>query len=1079
MRLKLIAGCGCILLPLSLCALDPGKDIFQYNCHTWQREDGLPANGINAISQTSDGFLWLGTQIGLVRFDGLEFKLLKLPNELPFRNQVISSLESSVSNGLWFGIRDGSLGYYNPVSGFSTPQKESWVNDSMNVVSLRETSDGAVWIGTGRGTARWVRGSTNETHMYEQIDYALTIYEDSRHRVWLGTAERGLFCWDHGKLNTFPDPALAKDSVSTLVEDSAGQLWIGTKVGLRCYDAELRPKELLPSHAEVKTLLKDRHGAIWIGTTGEGLHCYKNGTLSTLRKADGLADDTITSLYEDREGSIWVGTRNGLSQISDIKIPLISTQQGLPDRMSHDVCTSADGGVLTATSQGVSEITRNQFRSYSAEQGLSSLYVKRVLQARDGDIYLVNGDKQVEIISGGKVVARHSSSNWPTALAEDSQGVVTSIGNQLFRVGRAQFAPMLYSSGDTPPLYWVRSMFTCRDGSVLVATVNGIFRIKNNTWLRWPKETSLVDTDVLWVYEDVEGGVWTGLRTGLARIKDGNIQKVSQEQGLFDNSIYSFIPDNHGWYWMNSSRGVFKVRKKELNNLLDRKEGHLECVAYDGLESVKTVDLTEVEFGSACKTPDGRIWFANPQGVLMVDPTNLSENPFPPPVHIEQVQANGSELKGEQNPVLRPGKGDLEIHYTASSFIAPQKVQFRYRLEGYEERWVDAGTRRSAFYTNLKPGKYRFQVEACNADGVWSLQGDSVSMDLPPHYYQTAWFQAACGLLGVAALGGIYGWRIRLLRRKEQDLQKANEMLESKVRERTGELLEVSRQAGMAEVATSVLHNVGNVLNSVNVSAGIVEVRIKQSSSANLTKVVRMLEENKDDLPAFLTGSEKGGQLIAYLRVLVEHLDGEKAGILNEIKDLTRNVEHIKEIVAMQQTYARVSGVTEIIKVSDLVEDALRMHALGYERDGVKVIREFSTVPEIVADRHKTIQILVNLMQNARQACENLPPDSRQITVRIQPSLPDHVRIEVADNGVGIPSENLTRIFSHGFTTRKNGHGFGLHGGALAAREMGGSLTVRSDGPGKGATFVLEVPVNSTSVPLASPRSNGVELIKE
>jgi PAS domain S-box-containing protein len=285
-----------------------------------------------------------------------------------------------------------------------------------------------------------------------------------------------------------------------------------------------------------------------------------------------------------------------------------------------------------------------------------------------------------------------------------------------------------------------------------------------------------------------------------------------------------------------------------------------------------------------------------------------------------------------------------------------------------------------------------------------------------------------------------------------------------KLQEAHKQLLDISRQAGMAEVATGVLHNVGNVLNSVNVSASLVVEDLKKSKMANLARVVALMYEHSADLGTYFTVDPKGKQLPGYLVQLSGHLAGEQEAIVKEMHELHSNIEHIKEIVAMQQSYAKLSGITELLKVTDLVEDTLRMNAGALVRHEVKVIREFdSQLPEISTDRHKVLQILVNLVRNAKYACSESGRTDKKLTVRVTNG-DDRVRIAVTDNGMGIAPENLTRIFAHGFTTKKDGHGFGLHSGALAAKEMGGSLGVHSDGVGCGATFTLELPLQSPKV---------------
>src|SRR5713101_2858944 len=284
-------------------------------------------------------------------------------------------------------------------------------------------------------------------------------------------------------------------------------------------------------------------------------------------------------------------------------------------------------------------------------------------------------------------------------------------------------------------------------------------------------------------------------------------------------------------------------------------------------------------------------------------------------------------------------------------------------------------------------------------------------------------------------------------KRAEAELEKANR-----------ELLEVSRQAGRAEVATGVLHNVGNVLNSVNVASTCLADSLRKSKAASLAKVVALVREHEADLGSFFATDPKGKQLPGYLAQLSEHLAGEQAAALKELAHLQKNIEHIKEIVTMQQSYAKMSGVGETLPVIDLVEDALRMNSGALVRHDVQVIKEFEAVTPVTVDKHKVLQILVNLIRNAKYACDESGRPDKRLWMRVTKG-DDRVRIAVRDNGIGIPAENLTRIFAHGFTTRKDGHGFGLHSGALAAKEMGGNLSAQSEGVGQGATFTLELPL--------------------
>ncbi len=1020
--------------------------------------------------------------------------------------------------------------------------------------------------------------------------------EDAHHRIWLGTAEQGLFYWQAGQIKSFPDGALKTKAIFAVAVDAQGRIWVGTQAGVQCYDSNFARHDLVQTSTDVKDLLVDRHGVVWIGTAGDGLIRYREGETQYFRHANGLAHDSVTSLLEDTEGSLWVGTKDGFSQLSDVKLPIYTAADGMAEGSCHSLCAASNGGIWTATTKGLSKLDGQVFTTFTQEIGLTNSYVKRVYEARNGDVYFINanrtGDREVDILSAGKIVKRYAVNSWPIAFAEDTQGVVAAVGGDLFRVSRTQLTPFTYRGGKAPQMNWVRNLFGCADGSLLVATVDGVFKIKDGAYEHWSVGDGLSDFDALWVSADSDGTIWVGLKTGLARIRGRQVRNLGQKEGLADNIIRAIVPDNHGNLWMQSSRGFLKVSRQNVNDVADGKTNRVACALYEGLESVKSIETADVEY-DGCKTRDGRIWFPTSSGAVMIDPDHFPTDSVPPQVHIVQVRVNGAEQIGLRATPARPGQGELVVQYAALSYIAPQKVLFRYRLEGCDPEWIEGVNQRSVFYANLKPGHYTFAVQACNADGVWSPMADRFEISVPPHYYQTAWFDVTAGLAAMAAMFGAYAWWLRRMTRKERNLQHANEMLESKIRQRTSELAEqrnllrtlidhlpdgifvkdvesrvlidnvahaqwlglrdpveavgktdldclpreqaqkfyaaeqelirhgteiaaeetivdgrtgetrwlltskvplrdhtgkiiglagiqrditerkkweaeweslheklvvASRHAGMADVATSVLHNVGNVLNSANISTALLSERIRKLQIPNLAKAVQLLQAHVGGLGQLLTADEKLRRLPQYLEQLAEHLGQEQTYLLVEIQALAENVEHIKGIVAMQQTYAKAAGVSEIVKPVELVEHAVRMQQDSYDRHSVRLLRKFAQVPPINVDRHKVIQIVVNLLQNAHQACDQSPAGSRQVIVRVS-QVQRTVQIQVADTGVGIPPGNLTRIFSQGFTTRKDGHGFGLHSSALAAKDLGGSLTAFSEGAGKGATFTLALPV--------------------
>jgi PAS domain S-box-containing protein len=549
---------------------------------------------------------------------------------------------------------------------------------------------------------------------------------------------------------------------------------------------------------------------------------------------------------------------------------------------------------------------------------------------------------------------------------------------------------------------------------------------------------------------------------------------------------------------------------------------------------------------------------------------------------------------------LPPGRGELEFAFTALSYAQPQKLRFRYQLEGVNGEWIEAGARRTAGFSGVPPGRHRFRVQAAIGAGPWSESAAECELRIEPYFFQTWWFYLAATALLMAVAYGAYALRVRALHGRERELvalvrertghlerevaqhrqtgealrasealyhslvevlpvsiyrkdaagrftfanghfcrdlgRPATEILGRTVRDlypaeqaarreaidrrvlATGEpfqgeeaetlpdgtvrwrdrikvavldatgaaigtqglswditprklaereaaqahheLLEVSRRAGMAEVATGVLHNVGNVLNSVNVSASVAAERVRSLKIAGLGKVAALVREHEADLAAFFADGGKGRAVPGYLAKLAEHLAAEQAAIVAELAQLRENIEHIKGIVAMQQNFAKAAGVTELLPLAEVVEEALRINAGSLARHGIALTRDFAARPVLALEKHRVVQILVNLIENAKHACTEAAPTAPVIAVRIAQE-GGAVRVSVRDNGVGIAPENLTRIFAHGFTTRASGHGFGLHSCALAAKALGGRLTAHSGGPGRGAEFVLELPLGS------------------
>jgi signal transduction histidine kinase len=430
-----------------------------------------------------------------------------------------------------------------------------------------------------------------------------------------------------------------------------------------------------------------------------------------------------------------------------------------------------------------------------------------------------------------------------------------------------------------------------------------------------------------------------------------------------------------------------------------------------------------------------------------------SAGPLPPP----SAGVTGQVFRGNQLQLLHLIKQKNEV--VGQIYLAANLTKTSLRLTHY------LGIAGMVFLLSLLAGwALSGRLQRLVSDPILQLAGMARSVALEKNYSVRA-SKHSNDELGQLVDG--FNEMLAQIQARDTELQRARDELELRVEQRTKELenthkelVEASRRGGMAEIATNVLHNVGNVLNSVNVSTDLILEKVRHSRAGNLAKVVDLLRENAGHLGEFMSNDPRGRHVPEYLAQLSEHLARGQESIVKESESLRLNVEHIKEIVAMQQNYATFGALKEVIDVVDLVEDSLRMHERSLNHHGLEVVREFAAVAPMNLEKHKILQILVNLIRNAKYACDESGCIDKRVTIRVATEA-GRVRITVSDNGVGIAPENLTRIFNHGFTTRKGGHGFGLHGSALAAKEMGGSLVARSEGLGKGAAFVLELPCSS------------------
>jgi len=581
-------------------------------------------------------------------------------------------------------------------------------------------------------------------------------------------------------------PELDQALINTITKDPAGNLWVGSDNGLSEFNDRLQRNVIPPLTNDVRALLVDTHGMLWIGTSQMGLARYRQGQYEFIGQSDGLAGNFIRSLAEDQEGSLWIGSRNGLNQLSDVKFPTYPAAESNSTLDAMCVYPAREGGVWVGSVAGLTYLNGLP-KTYGPAFGLGQSSVKRILETTNGDLYLVTGNKKLTVFSQGKVIASYNATNFTVGMAEDDRGVVVSVAGELHRVGTNYFGPYEFTNGIAPPLYWILNLATGRDGAIWAASVNGIARIKDGGFQQWTTAQGLGDNRVNWVCEDGAGVVWAALNTGIARLQNNHILNLAETNGLFDNNVFCVIPDDQGNLWVDAERGIYEISRPSLDDWAAGRSKRVQCTAYDGSGAVKQGDRTFQE-NTGARSLDGRIWFPSALGVVAINPRQIPTNSVSPPVHLLKLEANGRDYPLITSVVVPPGPGELTFGFVAISYIAPQKVRYRYQLLGFDRDWVEAGSRNQAHYTNLKPGKYTFQVIAANADGVWNRTGDRVVIELQPHFYETGWYDGGWLGLGITALFVTNQVFRQRQARHQRAVREARERLEREVCQRTAEL---------------------------------------------------------------------------------------------------------------------------------------------------------------------------------------------------------------------------------------------------------------------------------------------------
>jgi PAS domain S-box-containing protein len=1103
-------------------ALDPNRLPSQYVREQWTTETRFPGGAVNGIAQTADGYLWIGTDRGLIRFDGFNFRPVSFASIATASNVPILQLLTDAGGKLWVRPQGADLLRQNN----GTFESVRYGPDAITALS-KDNHDGVLVSDIEQGTFRFMADHLQK--LGPASPPAISLAETADGKIWMGTLGDGLFFLRDGRA-TRVNAGLPDRKINCLLAIGSDELWVGTDTALYRGNVTGFRRLELPSflgNVQVLSLLRDRDSNIWVGTT-RGLLRISGKDISFSGENDLRGDGGITALFEDREGNLWIGGARGLGRIRDSAFVTYSSVSDRRFEHNGPVYVDSEGRTWFAPAQGGLYVLQ-----YGRVEPVTSIPSNEVVYSISGQADVVwagrqrGGLTQLQFRNGAIVSQSFTEAN---GLAQNSAYAIYesrdgSVWAGTLNGGVSKFKDghfTTYTTNNGLASNTVSSILETRDGAMWFAAPTGLSSFSDGQWRTYTTVEGLPSPEVNCLFEDSSGTLWSGTSAGLASFASGHFQVPNELPDVLREQILGMAEDKNGRFWIATSHHVLRIpRDKLLSGAVKAVDVH-EYDQADGLETTEGVKRTR----SVVSDSAGRIWFSLSSGLSVVNPSQINDNSVPVLPHIEAITANDNIANLAAFVQIPPSPGRITFEYTGLSLAVPERIRFRYFLEGFDSSWSQPVAAREAVYTNLGPGSYRFRLVASNSEGLWNGPETAIALNVAAAYYQTYWFRLLCVAAFLAFLWGLHQLRVQQLRREERNLSEAIETIPAMALilgpdgavqfrnrrwvEYTG-LSHLGNAEGFDKAAIHpedldrIVRRWGASFASgepyedemrVRSSDGgyrwflgrAVPLRDKRGKVVKWYGVATDIQDRKraEQLQTDLAHTNRVsilGELVASIshelaQPITATTNNAKASLRwlqRDPPDLTqvrKGTERIIEAGAfaseiidrLRSLYKKAPPKRELVAINEVIREMVLLLRGEANEYAVSIRADLAAdLPKITADRVQLQQVLMNLMLNGIEAMKET---GGVLTVKTGRGKSDQVLISVSDTGVGLPDWRADEIFNAFFTTKPQGSGMGLAISRSIVESHGGRLWATSH-DGRGATFHFTLPTAVVEVSAA------------